>query len=89
MKRSGYLHRRSVNNLSDAPYSHRVAANQSQYLIYIMWSLAAISSYELVVRWRLGRPSTAAVNLWSVNSANKKVADGQPKYEEKFKYASE
>ena len=25
----------------------------------------------------------------SVNSANKKVVDGQPKYEEKFKYTSE
>ena len=28
----------------------------AQYLIYITWSLAAISNYEWVVRWRLGRP---------------------------------
>ena len=30
----------------------RAADNQSQYLIYITWSLAAISNYEPVVRWR-------------------------------------
>ena len=30
----------------------RAADNQSQYLIYTMWSLAAISNYEPVVRWR-------------------------------------
>ena len=29
------------------------------------------------------------VASYSVNSANEKVAEGQPKYEEKFKYASE
>ena len=46
----------------------RAADNQSQYLIYITWSLAAISNYEPVVRWRLGRPSTAGANLRSERS---------------------
>ena len=64
-KRNGNSHRHSANHLSDAlictaalctVITHsllcRAADNQSQYLIYITWSLAAISNYESVVRWR-------------------------------------